>query len=93
MSDNYAYLLIDPVTKKTACVDPAEPEKVGVCCRTPLACVAYRKLPRITPPWTEFWSSQLHDEEDAKIERYVVGMLSTRRLLKPAIFCNVFAAE
>ncbi|CAN0012869.1 unnamed protein product, partial [Ectocarpus sp. 12 AP-2014] len=28
LSDNYAYLLIDPVTKKTACVDPAEPEKV-----------------------------------------------------------------
>lgn len=28
LSDNYAYLLIDPVTGKTACVDPAEPEKV-----------------------------------------------------------------
>ena len=28
LSDNYAYLLIDPVTKKAACVDPAEPEKV-----------------------------------------------------------------
>ncbi|CAB1118576.1 unnamed protein product [Ectocarpus sp. CCAP 1310/34] len=28
LSDNYAYLLIDPATKKTACVDPAEPEKV-----------------------------------------------------------------
>ncbi|CAM9853344.1 unnamed protein product [Laminaria digitata] len=28
LSDNYAYLLVDPVTKKTACVDPAEPEKV-----------------------------------------------------------------
>lgn len=30
LSDNYAYLLVDPVTKKTACVDPAEPEKVRV---------------------------------------------------------------
>ncbi|CAM9102292.1 unnamed protein product [Scytosiphon promiscuus] len=30
LSDNYAYLLIDPVTKLAACVDPAEPEKVGV---------------------------------------------------------------
>lgn len=30
LSDNYAYLLVDPVTKKTACVDPAEPEKVHV---------------------------------------------------------------
>ncbi|CAM9485897.1 unnamed protein product, partial [Hapterophycus canaliculatus] len=28
LSDNYAYLLIDPVTKLAACVDPAEPEKV-----------------------------------------------------------------
>eukprot|EP00904_Undaria_pinnatifida_P010579 jgi/Undpi1/6651/HiC_scaffold_20.g09130.m1 len=30
LSDNYAYLLVDPVTRKTACVDPAEPEKVMV---------------------------------------------------------------
>lgn len=28
LNDNYAYLLIDPATGKTACVDPADPEKV-----------------------------------------------------------------
>jgi len=28
LSDNYAYLLVDRVTKKTACIDPAEPEKL-----------------------------------------------------------------
>ena len=28
LSDNYAYLLVDPVTRRAACVDPAEPEKV-----------------------------------------------------------------
>lgn len=28
LSDNYAYLLIDPTTGKAACVDPAEPDKV-----------------------------------------------------------------
>ncbi|AFZ80308.1 hydroxyacylglutathione hydrolase, putative [Theileria equi strain WA] len=28
LSDNYAYLLIDPVTKNGLCVDPAEPKKV-----------------------------------------------------------------
>eukprot|EP00752_Nemacystus_decipiens_P003958 g3624.t1 len=33
LSDNYAYLLIDPVTKKAACVDPAEPEKVVAAAR------------------------------------------------------------
>ena len=33
LSNNYAYLLVDPVTKKTACVDPAEPEKVNMLFR------------------------------------------------------------
>jgi len=28
LSDNFAYLIIDPQTGKAACVDPAEPEKV-----------------------------------------------------------------
>ena len=28
LSDNYAYLLVDDKTKKTACIDPAEPTKL-----------------------------------------------------------------
>jgi len=28
LSDNYAYLLVDDKTKKTACIDPAEPSKL-----------------------------------------------------------------
>lgn len=41
LSDNYAYLLIDPVTKLAACVDPAEPEKVGA---RSTSCVSRRRL-------------------------------------------------
>ena len=28
LSDNYSYILYDSITKKTACVDPAEPEPI-----------------------------------------------------------------